>query len=81
VKKKQINHRYKSSDGHPNHTDTAGPAVQSGEHLRHAIQDAGDMRDHPSRDLPAPAGGDMWGAQLNAPAPQVGNGMPIMAQH
>ena len=78
MKQKQIKHRYKSPDGHPHHTDTAGPAVQSGENLRHAIQDAGDMRDHPARDLPAPAGGDMWGAQPNAVAPQNLSGNRVM---
>jgi hypothetical protein len=36
------------------------------------------MRDHPARDLPSPQGGDMWGAQPNAVAPQNLSGNRVM---
>ena len=81
-KKKQIKHRSTDAEGHPHHTDTAGgPDVQTGDSLRHSIVDGGDVRDHEARMLPPPQGGDMWGAQPNAPAPQVSAGGPMMAPH
>jgi len=81
-KAKQIKHRYKDSEGHPHHTDTAGPSVDSGANYQHSIVDAGDVRDHEARDLPPPSGGDMWGAQPNAPMPQTSpGGQPLLGAH
>ena len=79
-KRKAITYRSTDIEGHPHHTDTGGPGVETGAEYRHTIMDAGDMRDHEIRSLPSPQGGDMWGAQKNAPMPVNSQGnKPIYA--
>lgn len=80
-KRKEISYGSTDTEGHPHHTDTNQMGVETGAEYRHALMDAGDVRDHEIRNLPTPQGGDMWGAQPNAPAPQVSAGGPIMAPH
>ena len=72
----KISHRSKDAEGHPHHTDTGGPKVETGDAYRSVLQDAGDVRNHEVRSLPSPQGGDHWGSQ-SQPTPYTSNGGPI----